>query len=84
VCQTISARLNALLVAIVGHVVGRCYHVRRYTYRSGFVEKANAAAVAPARPTLQSERGSSPAFPADAWGEVPSNCLACGANVAVV
>lgn len=27
--QTIGARLNALLLAIVGHVVGRCYHVRR-------------------------------------------------------
>lgn len=28
-CQTISARRNALLVAIVCHVVGRPYHVRR-------------------------------------------------------
>jgi hypothetical protein len=29
-CQTISARLNALLVAIVSHVVGCGHHVRRW------------------------------------------------------
>jgi len=87
-CQTISARLNALLVAIVGHVVGRCYHVRRVHVPERLRREGKCCRCGSSQSRRFSRNGVRPRRSLlTAWGEVPIELprvrCECGGSVKI-
>jgi len=87
-CQTIGARLNALLVAIVGHVVGRCYHVRRVHVPERLRREGKCCRCGSSQSRRFSRNGVRPRHPLlTAWGEVPIELprvrCECGGSVKI-
>ena len=87
-CQTISARLNALLVAIVGHVVGRCYHVRRGHVPERLRREGKCCRCGSSQSRRFSRNGVRPRRSLlTAWGEVPIELprvrCECGGSVKI-
>jgi putative transposase len=87
-CQTISVRLNALLVAIVAHVVGRCYHVRRIRVPERFRREGKCCRCGSSQSRRFSRNGVRPRQPLlTAWGEVPIELprvrCECGGSVKI-
>jgi len=87
-CQTISARLNALLVAIVGHVVGRHYHVRRVQVPERLRREGKCCRCGSSQSRRFSRNGTRTRQPLlTAWGEVPLDLprvrCECGGSVKI-
>lgn len=87
-CQTISIRLNALLVAIVAHVVGRCYHVRRVQVAERLRREGKCCRCGSSQSRRFSRNGVRTRQPLlTAWGEVsidlPRVRCECGGSVKI-
>ena len=74
--QTISARLNALLVAIVHHVVGQPYHVRRQQVSKRLRRKGKCCRCGSSPSRRFSRNGFRSRQP------LSTGCPVCGASVA--
>ena len=87
-CQTIGARLSALLVAIVGHVVGRGYHVRRIHVPKRLRREGRCCHCGSSQSRRFSRNGVRPRQPLlTVWGEVPIELprvrCECGGSVRI-
>src|SRR5512139_603128 len=87
-CQTIGTRLSALLVAIVGHVVGRGYHVRRVHVPKRLRREGRCCHCGTSQSRRFSRNGVRPRQPLlTVWGEVPIELprvrCECGGSVKI-
>jgi hypothetical protein len=87
-CQTIGARLNALLVAIVAYVVGRGYHVRRIHVPERLRREGKCSRCGSSQSRRFSRNGFRPRQPlSTGWGEVPLELprvrCECGGSVQI-
>ncbi len=87
-CQTIGARLNALLLAIVSHVVGRRYHVRRVQVPERLRREGKCCRCGSSQSRRFSRNGVRPRRPLlTIWGEVPFELprvrCECGGSVKI-
>jgi putative transposase len=87
-CQTISARLNALLVAIANHAVGRGYYVRRCRVSTRLRREGKCCRCGSSRSRRFSRNGFRCREPlVTSWGEVPLEVprvrCECGGSVKI-
>ena len=87
-CQTIGARITALLVAIAGYVVGRPHHIRRVHVPSWLHREGRCCRCGSRRSRRFSRNGFRPRQPLlTIWGEVPLELprvrCQCGGSVQI-
>lgn len=87
-CQTIGARLNALLVAIANYIVGRGYYVRRYKVSKRLRREGKCYRCGSSRSRRFSRNGFRRREPlVMSWGEVPLEVprvrCECGGSVKI-
>ena len=87
-CQTIGARITALLVAIVGYVVGRPHHIRRVHVPPWLRREGRCCRCGSRRSRRFSRNGFRPRQPLlTIWGEVPLELprvrCQCGGSVQI-